>query len=268
MGIVLSLIKGEGCDCISEKQEIRETDPKYLIPNDKRIEIEKMGNKLRVSKIEAVKELYELSRFNFELLMKIYEENEQIVDKLKAKIDELSLKQSSKIVEIGTGNSCNNPCYQYNLELTKVCPKCGGKVESDYENDYEIINKYDDYRKCFRDIKDYNQKKICTGFRFNNNIGKEDVDLNAFFDYFEKVDNEKKCYYYIFLGYKAGTKAYELPYRYMMIDGERFYFPYGIGMKEFFLMNEYEFFPRVSKIPYEYSVCFFYERDGSLEDLG
>ena len=33
-------------------------------------------------------------------------------------------------------------------------------------------------------------------------------------------------------------------------------------------MNEYEFFPRVSKIPYEYSVCFFYERDGSLEDLG
>ena len=59
---------------------------------------------------------------------------------------------------------------------------CGGKVESDYENDYEIINKYDDYRKCFRDIKDYNQKKICTGFRFNNNIGKEDVDLNAFFD--------------------------------------------------------------------------------------
>ena len=134
---------------------------------------------------------------------------------------------------------------------------CGGKVESDYENDYEIINKYDDYRKCFRDIKDYNQKKICTGFRFNNNIGKEDVDLNAFFDYFEKVDNEKKCYYYIFLRYKAGTKAYELPYRYMMIDGERFYFPYGIGMKEFFLMNEYEFFPRVSKIPYEYSVCFF-----------
>ena len=54
----------------------------------------------------------------------------------------------------------------------------------------------------------------------------------------------------------------------MMIDGERFYFPYGIGMKEFFLMNEYEFFPRVSKIPYEYSVCFFYERDSSLEDLG
>ena len=53
-----------------------------------------------------------------------------------------------------------------------------------------------------------------------------------------------------------------------MIDGERFYFPYGIGMKEFFLMNEYEFFPRVSKIPYEYSVCFFYERDSSLEDLG
>ena len=36
---------------------------------------------------------------------------------------------------------------------------CGGKVESDYENDYEIINKYDDYRKCYRYIKDYNQNK-------------------------------------------------------------------------------------------------------------
>ena len=58
MGIVLSLIKGEGCDCISEKQEIREIDPKVLIPNAKRIEIETMGDYLRVSKIEAVKELY------------------------------------------------------------------------------------------------------------------------------------------------------------------------------------------------------------------
>ena len=159
MGIVLSLIKGEGCDCISEKQEIREIDPKELIPSSKRRNIEEIGNYLSVSKIEAVKELYELRGYNFELLMKIYEENEQIVPKLKAKIDELSLKQSSKIVEIGTGNSCNNPCYQYNLELTKVCPKCGGKVESDYENDYEIINKYDDYRKCYRYIKDYNQNK-------------------------------------------------------------------------------------------------------------
>ena len=59
MGIVLSLIKGEGCDCISEKQEIREIDPKDLIPNDKRKQFETMGDYLRVSKIEAVKELYE-----------------------------------------------------------------------------------------------------------------------------------------------------------------------------------------------------------------
>ena len=36
---------------------------------------------------------------------------------------------------------------------------CGGKVESDYENDYEIINKYDDYRKSYRHIKDYNHNK-------------------------------------------------------------------------------------------------------------
>ena len=58
MGIVLSLIKGEGCDCISEKQEIRQIDPKELIPSSKRRNIEEIGNYLSVSKIEAVKELY------------------------------------------------------------------------------------------------------------------------------------------------------------------------------------------------------------------
>ena len=55
----------------------------------------------------------------------------------------------------------------------------------------------------------------------------------------------------------------------MMIDGERYYFPYGIGMEEFFLLNEYEFFPRQkSKIPYSLSVSFFHEQKMSRKELG
>ena len=43
----------------------------------------------------------------------------------------------------------------------------------------------------------------------------------------------------------------------MIIKGERYDFQYGIGMKEFFLMNEFEFFPKPNKIPYEYMLAFF-----------
>ncbi len=154
MGIVIGLIVERRCDCIREVEE-----EKKDIPSSQDIQLVRKAKYLMVSDIEAVKLIYENSKKNIEILKKIDEENQRIVPVIRAKIDDLMLKQSSKIVEIGTGNSCNNPCYQYNLELTKVCPKCGGKVESDYENDYEIINKYDDYRKCYRYIKDYNQNK-------------------------------------------------------------------------------------------------------------
>ena len=42
---------------------------------------------------------------------------------------------------IGIGNSCNNPIYHYNVSLIKKCPKCGGRVEEDFENGYETKKK-------------------------------------------------------------------------------------------------------------------------------
>ena len=52
----------------------------------------------------------------------------------------------------------------------------------------------------------------------------------------------------------------------MMIDGERFDFPYGFRMKDFFCFNEYEFFPK--EFNYEYQNCIFYEGNIRYPDIG
>ena len=57
----------------------------------------------------------------------------------------------------------------------------------------------------------YNEDNICTLFRFNNKIGKEDVDINALFQYFDKVDNEKIAHYIInFVNHGTGEKRIEV----------------------------------------------------------
>ena len=53
---------------------------------------------------------------------------------IRINIEDLLLKQSSQIVDIVIGNNCNNPCYQYDLKLTKLWSKCCNKVKSDYQN--------------------------------------------------------------------------------------------------------------------------------------
>ena len=72
--------------------------------------------------------------------MKIIEENEKVKGKMKQIIKELKKEGASKNprIIIGTGNSCNNDCYLYNLDLVRTCPKCEGKVEQEVENDYII----------------------------------------------------------------------------------------------------------------------------------
>ena len=52
----------------------------------------------------------------------------------------------------------------------------------------------------------------------------------------------------------------------MMIDGERFDFPYGFGMKEFFYINEKVLFPKDPN--YAYNICFFYEGNIAYKELG
>ena len=104
MGIFLELMSVEGCNYIREKQEIREID---LLSTKKRAKIYQTFEYIQASEINAIKELYNYSRYNIELLTKFIKKiNKQFL--IKAKIDELSLRQSSKIVEIGTANICNN----------------------------------------------------------------------------------------------------------------------------------------------------------------
>ena len=189
---------------------------------------------------------------------------------MKEKITQLMSKQNENIVEIGTGNSCNNPCYTYNTKYMKECPKCQGKVNSHMENYQYQKRTYDHFNDRYIEATDITEDNICTGFRFNNKIGKEDVDLDALFQYFDKVDNEKKVHYSLRVVNEKQkeiiTEEYDLPYHYMMIDGERFDFPYGFGMKEFFYINEKELFPKDHN--YAYNICFFYEGNIAHKDLG
>ncbi len=68
--------------------------------------------------------------------------------------------------------------------------------------------------QCYNELKDYNERKIYIGVQFNNNIDKEDIDLNALFQYFDKVNNEKKCHFTIYIN----GKIIDVLYHYMMID--------------------------------------------------
>ena len=112
---------------------------------------------------------------------------------MKSKIDYLIGKSSTEnAVMIGTANICGRPCYLYNPILFQKCPKCKGKVNENFENDY-TIEKYWEH-EVLKERKKYNENNICTGFTWNKNIGKEDVEEEAMFKYFDKVDNEKKIH--------------------------------------------------------------------------
>ena len=185
------------------------------------------------------------SEKNFDILMHIAEENDIVAPLMKKKIDEYCLKRNtSDPVIIGTGK-CGNPCYEYNLDLLFKCPKCGGKVNKEVENKYELEEVYNDRTGRYEKQKNYKEKGICIRFNFNENIDKIDVNLDEFIKYFEKVDNEKIVHWSAEIYGQNGLAPVEkdMPIHYMMLDGERYEFPYGIHMKEFFNMNQELFFP-------------------------
>ena len=206
---------------------------------------------------------------NLELFNRIDSENEKFAAKMRDKIFQL-IKQgadSSNPQIIGTGNSCNNPIYIYNVKIMDVCPKCQGRVEEELENGYELKERWDDTAECYRKVKNYNESKICTRFKWNNNIDIWDVDLNECFKHYDKEDPQKKEH--ITVQTEVGPKEFDVAYHYMMIDGERFDFPFCMNMRSAFLQNEYVFFPKkntkvVDGMPalgYSHRICFFYEQN-------
>ena len=216
------------------------------------------------------KKIWENREDNIEILKQIYAENEKLKVKMKEKLDKLinEREQKSPIVIIGTGNSCNSDCYLYNLDLWKTCPKCEGKVEEEFENDYTIEHKWNDSRNAYEELKIYNEKKICTGFRWNNNISKCDVDLKEMFNYFDKKDPEKKTHYSIVTKEKK-TEEFDVEGHYMMLDGERFDFPSGLTMHLFLFINNEYFFPRKTiDIDYSLRTPFWYEGQHDRPEIG
>jgi hypothetical protein len=186
---------------------------------------------------------------NMELLKKLYDENEILTNKLRAKIAELITKaqMNEEVVVIGTGNSCGCPCYKYNLNLIKTCPKCKGKVEEDFENGYTMVKKYNSRKEAYEEVKQYNLTKICTAFKWNNKDDIKDLDYKECFKYYTKVDNEKKNHWTIKYKDKTTnemkTEEIDLPTYYMMVDGERFDFTAGMDMQGFFIHNNKTLFP-------------------------
>ena len=207
--------------------------------------------------------IYKNRAHNLELLKPIYEENEKAKVIMKDKLT--SLKKEGKLknpkVIIGTGKSCNNDCYLYNLDLKKTCPKCEGKVEEEYENDYTIKKAWDG--GILKEYKSYNEKKICTDFRWNNNIDQCDVSLIEMFKYFDKKDPEKKTHWSIVVEdpttKKKTTEEYDVENHYMMINGERFDFPSGLTMQEFFRFNNLFFFPKDNRKMIKEGIGFYYQ---------
>lgn len=216
---------------------------------------------------------------NLDIFKKIQEENDKLAPLMKEKIIELTKKSknpNNPIIMIGTGNSCNNPCYFYNVSLIHKCPKCGGKVEEDFENDYAQKKQFNETYNTIDKVKVYNEGGICTDFRWNNNVDLWDVNFAELYKHFDREDNANKVHYSIKIvnkgtGKVETVKEYDMPRHYCVIDGQRFDFPYGLPMGPFLLYNNNDFFPvpkqrEGATIDSAHSICFAYE--GEKEDVG
>ena len=212
-----------------------------------------MFDKLDVSDDETISNLFNYrSMKNLEIINKIKEENDKVVPLLKKKLDELMKKRDEKPIMIGTGKFCGSPCYAYNKNILLKCPKCNGNVSLEIENAYEKRQKYDEYRGRNVEVEELVEKDICVRFNYNEKVDQIDYDFNACCKYFDKIDKEKTVHWSADICktfYTGETKPEveqvekDMPIHYMVIDGERFDFPYGLHMKEFFKMNNATFFP-------------------------
>lgn len=232
------------------------------------------------SKDELLGKLYfqKIAKNGTEELLKIIEENKKLAPLLKPKIDQLMKKMNfSEPQVIATGNVCKNPCYEYNSRIVNMCPKCGGFVKDEPENGYTIETEYNRNSGRYEEYKAYNDV-VCNKFTYNDKIDKCDYDIDELCKYFEKVDKTKKFIYKIYEEDKNGQetlKDYEVYQKYMIIDGERFNFPYGINLRCFLRLNDELYFTRdhMSNDDFDdhigtYNTYFFHKDNADYIDLG
>ena len=232
------------------------------------------------SKDELLMKLYEQKIYQngTEELLKIIEENKKLYPLLKSKIEQLMEKMNSAKPEIiATGNVCKIPCYEYNTSIVHFCPKCGEKVSDDVENGIITKQEYNAAKGIYEDVEYYDDV-VCDKFTFNNKIDKIDYDIDELCKYFEKVDKSKTFIYKLYETDKNGQKTlkdYEAYQKYMIIDGQRFDFPYGVNLRCFLELNDRHIFTREhldNNGRYNhigtYNTYFFHKDNASYIDLG
>ena len=136
---------------------------------------------------------------------------------------------------------CGKPCYAYNQVLFNACPACNIANEK-YENGTSQKQILDRETGQYKWEEFYNKENICLYFNFNENVDEMDVNFDKMCEFFDKEDPNKKVHW-SFVDSEDNEVEKDLPIHYMMIDGQRFDFPYGLQMKEFFLLNDTNFFP-------------------------
>ena len=178
---------------------------------------------------------------NIELYVKILEENQRLVPLLKAKLDELRTKEYSKIIMIGKAD-CGKPCYAFNPILFTHCPECNQEAKEEYENGKYQKQVLDSKTNQYVWREFLNEENICLHFNFNKNVDPCDVDFNKLCEFFDKEDKEKTVHW-SYINRSNAPVEKDLHIHYMMVDGERFDFPYGLQMREFLYLNDGNLFP-------------------------
>lgn len=184
--------------------------------------------------------LCDFNEKNNSLYSQILQENDRLVPLLKAKLDELRMREYSQIIMIGKA-ICGKPCYAYNRTLFTRCPECNGAVKDKPENGTYEKQVYDEDKGAYKWETFYNEDNICLNYTFNDKVDKWDYDLDSLEEFFDKEDKEKTVHWSYIDGNE--TKEKDMPIHYMMLEGERFEFPFGLHMKEFLIMNDGLLFP-------------------------
>ena len=202
----------------------------------------KLGNCSEEPKVEAENKPKERA---------VQKENEQIENvpmenylvPLKKKIDELCEKRdkAQPFICANGGNVCNNPCYEYQTQLEKKCPKCGGVVNKELENGKTIQKKFIEKEGIYKDVTVYDDN-VCTKFNWVKDYKK--IDMNSYAAL--KCFTRKK---------KTDDKNFV---EYMCIDGERFDAPPNTSFLVWFMKKNQYFFPQDSK---DSNTIFFYENN-------
>jgi len=171
------------------------------------------------------------------------EQVEKYLKPLKRKIDELCEKRDNAqpFICANGGNVCNNPCYEYQTQLEKKCPKCGGLVNKEFENGKTIQRKYFQNEGIYKDVTVYDDN-VCSEFNLVKGYLNIDIDSYNAVQYFTRkktIDNNNFV-------------------EYMCIDGERFDAPPNTDFLIWFIKNNEYFFPQNSM---DSNTIFFYENN-------